>query len=142
MPVLSATRVRVRSYRYYPWFMVQTARIVHQARTAEGNLAIRFLRDRTRTFWTLTSWTTEDDLKRFLAAGVHARAMHRTHDWCDEACAVRWSDASPELPSWQDIWVRLQRDGIASEVLHPSPAHEKFEIRPPWVSFVNQANIR
>ena len=46
MAVLSVTRVRVRSYRYYPWFMWQTARIVRQVRGAEGSLAVRFLRDR------------------------------------------------------------------------------------------------
>ena len=142
MPVLSATRVRVRSYRYYPWFMVQTARIVHQACAAEGNLAVRFLRDRSRTFWTLTSWTADSDLKRFLASGVHRRAMHRMHDWCDEAAAVRWSDPEAEPPSWADAHARLQRDGTPSHVLHPSPAQEKFEIRAPWVSFTNQMSIK
>jgi hypothetical protein len=142
LPVLSATRVRVRSYRYYPWFMVQTARIFHQACRSEGNLAVRFLRDRSRTFWTLTSWSSEGDLKRFLGSGVHRSAMHRMHDWCDEAAAVRWTDASAEPPSWGDTYLRLQRDGVPSHVLHPSPSHERFEVRPPWVSFVNQMKLR
>jgi hypothetical protein len=142
MPVLSVTRVRVRSYRYYPWFMVQTARIVRQVRAAEGILAVRFLRDRSRTFWTLTSWSSEGDLKRFLDSDVHARAMHRQHDWCDEAAAVRWSDASAEPPSWQDAYQRLQRDGAPSPLQFPSPAHQRFELRPPWVSFLNQVRIR
>ncbi len=142
MPVLSITRVRVRSYRYYPWFMLQTARIVRRVLRAEGNLSVRFLRDRSRTFWTLTGWTSEGDLKRFLDSDVHRGAAHRQHDWCDEAAAVRWSDGSAELPSWQDAYLRLQRDGIPSQVLHPSTAQQKFEVPPPWVSFVNQVRLK
>jgi hypothetical protein len=142
MPVLSITRVRVRSFRYYPWFMLQTARIVRQVCRAEGNLSVRFLRDRSRTFWTLTSWTSEGDLKRFLDSGVHRSAEHRQHDWCDEAAAVRWSDGSTGLPSWQDAHARLQRDGIPSQVMYPSPAQQKFEVPVPWVSFFNQMNLK
>src|SRR5687767_11536539 len=121
MPVLSATRVRVRSFRYYPWFMVQTARIVLQARSAPGNLAVRFLRDRSKVFWTLTSWASEGDLKRFLGSGAHRSAMPRLHDWCNEAAWVRWNDVNAEPPAWQDTHLRLQRDGTRTRVLYPSP---------------------
>ena len=140
--MLSATRVRVRSYRYYPWFMVQTARIALQARQAAGNLAVRFLRDRRKTFWTLTSWQSEADLQRFLGSGVHRSALHRLHDWCDEAASVRWADADPEPPSWEDAHARLQRDGTPTRVMFPSAEQEKFEVRPPWVSFANQMRIK
>src|SRR5215510_2705690 len=106
MPMLSITRVRVRSVRYYPWFMLQAARITLQACRAEGNLAVRFLRDRSGVFWTLTSWRSEVDLKRFLDSGVHLASMERQHDWCDEAAAVRWTARDATPPPWQDAHAR------------------------------------
>jgi hypothetical protein len=142
MAVLSATRVRVRSYRYYPWFMVQTARIAHQARSAPGNLAVRFLRDRSKVFWTLTSWDSQEALHGFLASGVHRSAMHRLHGWCDEAASVRWDAADAEPPPWHDAHVRLQRDGTPTKVVFPSAAQQRFEIRAPWVTFFNHMHIK
>lgn len=46
MPVVSITRLLVRSWRFLPAFIVAALRIVRQAQNAEGNLGAKIFRDR------------------------------------------------------------------------------------------------
>ena len=123
MPVVSITRLRVRSWAYLPAFFVQSLRIVRQAASADGNLAVRLLRDRRNTFWTSTSWSSEGSMKAFMHAKPHGPTMRKLLDWCDEAALVHWAQAGPELPSWEEAHTRIQQDGRRSKVNHPSAAH-------------------
>lgn len=123
MPVVSITRLRVRSWSYLPAFFIQTLRIARQAVVADGNLAVRLLRDRRNTFWTGTSWSSEELMKDFMHAKPHGPTMRRLLDWCDEAALVHWTQAGPELPPWEEAHMRLQREGRPSKVNDPSAAH-------------------
>jgi hypothetical protein len=133
MPVVSVTRLRVRSSRYLLPFIFQTARAVWQAKRSQGNLGVGLLRDADSTFWTRTVWTTDADVKLFMLAAPHRQAMRRLLEWCDEASLVRWEQATSEAPNWQEAHRRLQAEGRRSKVNHPSPAHEAFQIRAPRV---------
>lgn len=53
MPLVSITRLRVRSWRFLPGFFLYALRSAREAAKAEGNLAARLLRDQHHTFWTL-----------------------------------------------------------------------------------------
>jgi hypothetical protein len=123
MPVVSITRLRVRSWLYLPAFLFQALRIARQAGRAEGNLAVKLLRDRRSTFWTGTSWSSEGSMKAFMLATPHGPAMRSLLQWCDEAALVHWTQAGAELPSWEEAHRRLQREGRPSKVNHPSAAH-------------------
>jgi len=57
MPFVSITRLRVRSWSYLPAFVVQTLRIARQAARADGNLAVKLLRDHRNAFLSGTSWS-------------------------------------------------------------------------------------
>jgi len=131
MPVVSITRLRVRSWLYLPSFFVRTFRASRQAATAEGNLATKLLNDRRNTFWTGTSWTSEDAMRKFMHSGAHGPAMRKLLEWCDEAALVHWTQDSAELPSWEEAYKRLQQEGRRSKVNHPSTAHTAFEIPAP-----------
>ena len=131
MPVVSVTRLRVRSWRYLLPFIVFAVRSSRQAKTAEGNLGVTLLRDANLVFWTSTLWTTEDTMKSFMLSGPHRQAMPRLLDWCDEAALVHWPQPETQLPDWQEAHRRLQSEGRRSKVRHPSPAHEKYEIPKP-----------
>lgn len=131
MPVVSITRLRVRSWRYLLSFIFYALRSARQARNSQGNLAVSLLRDTGNTFWTRTVWTTESAMKAFMLAGPHRRAMPRLLEWCDEAALVHWEQESHREPDWQEAHLRLQADGRRSKVNHPSPAHESFQIPPP-----------
>ena len=123
MPVVSITRLRVRSWRLLPAFAVRTFMIARQSARAEGNLAVALLRDKGNTFWTSTSWSSEDAMKAFMHAAPHGPAMRKLLNWCDEAALVRWTQTSTELPSWEEAHRRIQIEGRPSKVNYPSPVH-------------------
>lgn len=131
MPVVSVTRLRVRSWIYLPAFLIRTIRITRQAKKAPGNLAAKVLRDRHNTFWTSTSWASESAMRTFMLTPPHGPAMRKLLDWCDEAALVHWSQPSAQLPGWSEACERMQRDGRTSKVNHPSENHRRFVIPPP-----------
>ena len=123
MPIVSITRIRVRSWRYLPAFFIRTLRIARQAAKADGNLGVEVLRDRGNTFWTNTSWSSEASMRGFMFAKPHGPTMHKLLRWSDEAALVRWTQPGAELPSWEEAHRRLQQEGRPSKVNHPSAAH-------------------
>lgn len=131
MPLVSVTRLRVRSWRYLLPFVFFALRAFQQAKNSPGNLAASVLRDADKTFWTRTVWTTESAMRSFMLAGPHRQVMRRLLEWCDEAALVHWEKETAEEPEWQEAHRKLQVDGRRSKVNHPSPAHESFQIRPP-----------
>jgi hypothetical protein len=131
MPLISMTRLHVRSWRFLPAFFVATLRTGRQAAAADGNLATRLLRERRNTFWTLTSWSSEAAMKAFMHSGPHGPVMRKLLHWCDEAAVGHWTQESTELPTWPQVHTRMQQEGRRSKVNHPSAAHTAFEIPPP-----------
>jgi hypothetical protein len=99
MPLVSITRLRVRSWRFLPMFFFPALRSTRQASRSDGNLATRLLRDQKRTFWTATLWTSDVEMKRFMVRGAHGLAMRKLLHWCDEAALVHWTQENAALPS-------------------------------------------
>ena len=65
MPFISITRLRVRSLRYLPVFLIGAFRSARQAKNAPGNLAVSLLSDASFTFWTRTMWNYEQSMRAF-----------------------------------------------------------------------------
>ena len=124
------TRLHLRSWRYLPAFIWRSLRSERQARRTEGNLHADLRRDRHGAFWTLTLWSDEGAMRRFMTSGAHRRAMPHLLDWCDEAALVHWDHDSREVPSWSEAERRLKSEGRTSKVRYPSEAHRKFEFPP------------
>ena len=131
MPVISITRLRVRSLLYLPAFLLRSLRAGNQAKRAPGNLGAKVLNDRRMVFWTCTSWDSEAAMRAFMLAPPHGPTMRKLLEWCDEAALVHWTQDSTELPSWTEAHGRMQRDGRTSKVNHPTEAHRNFEIAAP-----------
>jgi heme-degrading monooxygenase HmoA len=89
VPLVSSTRLRLRSWRYLPEFLIQPFRAEHQAKRATGSLTVWVLRDADLTFWTRTVWRDEATMRAFMASGVHRRMIARLSEWCDEAAVVQ-----------------------------------------------------
>ena len=128
MPFVSVTRLRVRSWRYLPGFVIQSLRAARQAKLADGSLAVSVLRDADRAFWTRTVWRDEAAMRSFIRSGVHRRILTRLAAWCDEAALAHWVQVANEPPSWPEAYRRLQQEGRRSRVNHPSEAQRRFEI--------------
>jgi hypothetical protein len=134
MPFVSITRLRVRSWRYLPGFLIQSFRAARQARRAAGSLAVSVLRDADRAFWTRTVWRDEAAMRAFMRSGVHRRIKARLPAWCDEAALAHWVQGASEPPSWSEAYRLLQQGGRRARVNHPSEAQRRFEIREPRTS--------
>jgi hypothetical protein len=134
MPVISITRLRVRSWRYLPAFFLQAVRSARQARIASGSLAVSVLREGGNVFWTRTVWDNENSMKTYILGGVHRKVMPSLMEWCDEAAVAHWIQESSQPPSWQEAHAQLQSIGRPSKVNHPSEAQSKNRIPEPAVA--------
>ena len=98
MPLISVTRLRVRSFLYLPGFLWDTFQSVRQVQRINGFLGGRLLVNPGYVFWTLTAWQGEADMNAYRTGGAHRRAMPKLLDWCNEAAVVHWTEDSPEIP--------------------------------------------
>lgn len=131
MSFVSITRLRIRSLRFMPQFLLHTLRTGRQTRHAEGFLEGLLLSDRKRTYWTVTLWRDQGAMRAYMTNGAHLRAMPKLLDWCDEASVVHWTQDDPILPNWLEADRRMRREGRPSKVRSPSSVHRDLAYDPP-----------
>src|SRR5450755_3707596 len=119
MPLISMTRLRVRSWGYFPAFAWQSVKSARQAERSAGFLSGRLLRNPKNVFWTMTAWKDETAMNAFRGAGAHGGVMRKLLNWCDEATVVHWDQETSELPSWQEAHRRMVKEGRRSKVNCP-----------------------
>ncbi len=140
MVFISITRLRIRSIRFLPSFMMHTLKSLKQVRGATGFQGGMLLADRSWTFWTMTVWDSPESMRRYMTTGQHRAAMPRLLDWCDEASVAHWEQPEATLPSWTDADKRMREQGRVSKVRNPSPQHATLSYREPRVT--TGGNIR
>jgi hypothetical protein len=129
MPLVSLTRLRLRSFLHLIPFAWTSNRISRQAARAPGFIAGQVYGDPARlTFWTATLWENEAAMKAFRGSGVHQAAMPRLADWCDEASVAHWNQPGSEVPDPEITLRRMQADGRPLRVRYPSPEHSAGKI--------------
>ena len=131
MAFVSVTRLRIRSIFYMPQFMWYALRSRGQSECAPGLIAGSVMREARNAFWTLTLWESVEAMEAFRTKGAHMAAMPKLLDWCDEAAVVHWTQESRELPSWQQAYERMIKEGRPSKVHRPSKAHLAHNFPPP-----------
>ena len=131
MPFVSVTRLKVRSVRFLPSFVIHTLRSVRQVKEAQGFRDGALLIDRHWTFWTMTSWDNQDNVRSFMRAG---RAGKQCRTLCDEASVAHWDQSETGLPSWLDASQRMRESGRPSKVRFPSPHHGTLSLPSPRVT--------
>jgi hypothetical protein len=100
------------------------------------------LREAHRTFWTRTVWTDERAMRAYMSSDPHRRVMRSLAEWCNEASVAHWVQDSSEPPSWEEAHWRMQRDGRASKVNHPTEAHRAYQIPQPQVRRTGVSRFR
>jgi hypothetical protein len=120
MPLVSVTRLRVRSFLFLPGFLFATYGIYRQLRRSSGFVAGTLTLELPRAFWTITVWDSEASMRAFRNGGPHQRAMPRLLSWCDEASYAHWGQPEAAMPSLDSAFERLRTDGRISKVLHPT----------------------
>jgi hypothetical protein len=130
MPVVSITRLRVRSWRQLPSFAWHTWRSQRQARRTPGCMQGSVGNAAGLAFWTATMWSDEAAMKGFRNTGAHQRAMPRLLDMCDEASVARWTQDTDRLPSPAEMVERMRAEGRISKVRRPSEPHRRGDTVP------------
>ena len=120
MPLVSVTRLRLRSPMYLIPFLRHAIPSFNQSTQAEGNLATTTRRTSGNAFWTLTVWENEASMRRYMTSGAHRKAMPKLAEWCDEASTAHWHQDSSDLPSWEEAEQRMMAQGRLHPVKQPS----------------------
>lgn len=131
MVFVSVTRLRIRSWRFMPAFIIDTNKTLRQIKHAEGFLAGSLLPDRRFTFWTMTLWRDQAAMKRYITSGSHLKAMPKLLGWCDEASVVHWNQENTTAPDWHEADRRMRDHGRPSKVRHPSADHHHLSYDAP-----------
>jgi hypothetical protein len=143
MPFISLTRLRIRSIRFMPFFLLHSFRSIRQIKRAPGFQTGMLLPDKHWTFWTMTAWDSEESMRQFMISGSHKAAMPHLVRWCDEASVTHWSQPDPALsshtldpgpqtlPSWSEADRRMRESGRPSKIKHPSPNHATLNFKTP-----------
>lgn len=131
MVFVSLTRLRLRSIRFLPLFAIYAVRSSRQVKKAPGFVSGKLLPDRSWTFWTMTSWDGQENMRRYMTSGAHKAAMPRLLHWCDEASVAHWEQEATALPSWEEADRRMRESGRVSKVNQPSPNHAGLNYRKP-----------
>jgi Antibiotic biosynthesis monooxygenase len=134
MPLISVTRLRVRSVRYLPEFLWDTFQSVRQVQRSPGFLGGRLLVNSGYVFWTMTAWQDEAAMNAYRTSGAHRQAMPKLLNWCDEAAVAHWTQESAEIPEWQQTHQHMSERGRLSKVNHPSAAQASQKIPAPQPS--------
>ena len=138
MPLISVTRLRVRSFLFLPGFLWDTLQSVRQVQRSPGFLGGRLLVNAGRVFWTMTTWQDESAMNAYRTGGAHRRAMPKLLNWCDEAAVVHWTQESPEIPEWQQAQQHMCEKGRLSKVNHPSALQASRQIPAPQPGRIEQ----
>jgi len=123
VPVISITRLRLRSLRYLPAFAWYTYQSKRQLARSAGFLLGTLGSAPGLAFWTATAWADEGSMKAFRDTGWHKRAMPKLLNWCDEAAVARWTQDTAALPDRTQMLERMKTAGRTSKVRHPTAEH-------------------
>jgi hypothetical protein len=88
MSFIAVTRLRVRSVRFLPAFAMHFLRTRRQVRRAPRFRGGSVLPDRHWTFWTMTAWDSQENMRRYMTTPPHRTTMPYLLDcvmrrlWC------------------------------------------------------------
>jgi heme-degrading monooxygenase HmoA len=127
MPVVSVTRLHLRSLRFLPAFVWSSFRSRQQLRRAGGFRGGWLSNETVRAYWTATTWDSPEAMRAYRNSPPHAGAMKNLLRWCDSASYVHWEQAGDQIPYGETAHRRMRIDGHLSKVRHPSETHLKGE---------------
>src|SRR4051812_2517610 len=111
MPFISITRLRLRSALYLVSFFIHATRSSNQMVKHSKFIKGKTLMDKKLTFWTMTLWPSEADMRAYRNTDAHKKAMPKLQSWCDEAAIVHWQQDGSDLPDWMEAAGRMRREG-------------------------------
>ena len=131
MVFVSITRLRLRSVLYLLPFLIHASRSTNQLVKSSNFLKGKTLLDKHLTFWTMTLWKDEAEMRAYRNTDAHKKAMPKLQHWCDEASIVHWQQEDENFPEWQIAYERMIKEGRVSKVRYPSATHASLKVPSP-----------
>ncbi|MGZ3696581.1 MAG: hypothetical protein ACXWP5_00690 [Bdellovibrionota bacterium] len=128
MPLLSITRLQLRSWRYLPQFLWHARRSEKQAAASPALLAGRTAVGRGLVFWTTTLWEDLPSMQKFLVSGAHLKAMPKLRRWCKHAAVRHLTTNEAVLPEMAQIDELLRLSPKFSPLDHADADHAAKKI--------------
>lgn len=104
-----ASEFRLKRYRDVIPFLRASMRLRKEAAAAPGNVGLGLAANPfTKTFWTLSSWESQDALRAFVAGAPHRAVVARFKDASATSTFRFWDIAAPATPpDWHEATIRL-----------------------------------
>lgn len=128
MPIVSVTRLRLRSILFLLPFAFRASASTRQALSTHGCKGARTRKTRGLAFWTLTLWDDENSMRSFVTGPPHRNVVPRLFRWCDEAAVAHWAQDDEGMPDWSVATRVLLQSGRLLRVERPSDAHKRGEV--------------
>jgi len=115
---VQASVLRLRKLRDVPAFMAAALRLRTAFATSPGaiEMSLRAAPLR-RTFWTLSHWRSDADLRGFVLHPAHLALMRRFRPTMRSSNFVTWHTTDDLPPTWNDAARRLPTDGQPTQGL-------------------------
>jgi len=127
MAFVAITRLHLASFWSFPGFLFRTLRVARQVSRAPGFISGWLGSDAERGLWTVTVWDNAEAMQAFRRSGAHSAAMPTLLGACDEASVGHWEQADRAVPSGDEVYERMRREGRLSKVNRPSVRQQAGE---------------
>jgi hypothetical protein len=95
-----------------PGFLRAAMAIRRQVLRSPGAVGVSLIaQPATRTFWTLSAWTSEEAIDTFIREQPHRDVMAKYHDRLDAAEFTTWKASATDLPDARSNARELWADG-------------------------------
>ncbi len=110
--VVLASRLQLDRVRDVPGFLRAALAIRRQVLASPGAIGVSLVAQPARkTFWTLSAWTGDEAIGRFVGEQPHRTIMAKYHDRLDGAEFTTWTVGSATLPGARSNAHALWSDG-------------------------------
>ena len=103
-----ASRLVLRRFRDVPSFLGAALGLRSLFRQSPGAIHLSLqAAPMARTFWTLSTWESEEALNAYARHPVHVEVMRRFGPRLETSAFVTWTTTASELPAWSDAHRRI-----------------------------------
>ncbi|ELS32775.1 MULTISPECIES: hypothetical protein [Pseudanabaena] len=117
---LSMTRLKLKSPLYLIPFFIQNKKILNQLRASQGFVKGKILAAPNLSMWTVTLWSSEEDLRAFYLNGEHGETIEKINEWSSDSVRCHQLTESDAIPSWENIRLQLTKSGRFRDLTEPS----------------------
>ncbi len=109
---VQASVLRLRRLRDVPAFMAAALRLQAAFADSPGAIEMALRADPLRrTFWTLSHWRSDANLRSFVVHPAHLDVMHRFRPAIQSSNFYTWYTTDDHPPTWNDAAQRIASDG-------------------------------